>query len=143
MLFLGEYYVSFSGQGRLVVPKKIRELLGQAKGFTLTKGFDDCLAGYKDDDWKKGTAELMSVSVTDNQKNEFKRHFFSSAVTIEIDRQGRIVIPQSLLDYVGFQSLKEAVIIGVGDHFEIWEPRRWQDYLKTIKNKINRSNKEK
>ena len=130
MFFVGEYRVTFSGQGRIIIPKKIREALGEGKTFTLTKGFDSCLSGLRNKDWEKAANELISQSSLEMQKSETKRHLFSSAAIIEIDNQGRFVIPKILLDYAGLSN--KAAIIGVGDHFEIWEPNKWDEYLKQI-----------
>ena len=138
MLFLGEYYVSFSGQGRLVVPKKIREALGKTEQFMLSKGYNKCLAGYRLEDWKKATTNLTGIPAMDNTQVDLKRHLFSSATGQEIDGQGRAVIPQNLLTYADLKG-KTAVIIGVGDHFEVWEPKNWKKYLETIDEKINKS----
>ncbi|MBI4008899.1 division/cell wall cluster transcriptional repressor MraZ [Candidatus Roizmanbacteria bacterium] len=130
MLFLGEYSVTFTGQGRIIIPKKIREAVGKAKTYTLTKGLDQCLSGFRNDDWEKAAKELVSVSPLEMQKAEMKRHLFSSATLVEIDDQGRFVIPKTLLDYAELSN--RAVIIGVGDHFEIWQPQKWQQYQKKL-----------
>jgi len=142
MLFLGEYLVSFSGQGRIVVPKKIREALGKTKTFTLTKGFDRCLSGFKNADWEKETLKLMGNSVLTMQKVDTKRHLFSSAISVEIDDQGRFVVPKNLLEYAELNG-KEAVLIGVGTYFEVWQPEKWTKYIKTVEGNIkNLSEKE-
>lgn len=130
MFFVGEYQVNFSGQGRIIIPKKIREALGTGKTFTLTKGFTSCLSGFRNDDWKKAANELIGQSTLDNRKEETKRHLFSSSAIMEIDNQRRFVIPKPLLDYAELRN--RATIIGVGDHFEIWEPQKWQGYLQKI-----------
>lgn len=135
MLFLGEYRVTFTGQGRIVIPKKIREALAEAKTFTLTKGFDRCLSGFRNEEWEKGAGELMSNSVLEMQKVEMKRHLFSSATTLEIDDQGRVVIPKNLLEYADLTG-KEAVLIGVGTYFEIWSPAKWTPYIKEVEGNI-------
>lgn len=131
MLFLGEYRVTFTGQGRIIIPKKIRDALATGKTFTLTKGFDSCLSGFRNIDWEKAAKELISPSPLEMQKADMKRHLFSSAIIVEIDDQGRFVIPKNLLDYAELSN--KAVIIGVGDHFEIWEPLKWDEYIKKIK----------
>src|SRR3989338_9668103 len=138
MYFFGEYSVSFSGKGRLVVPKKILSAIGTSEEFTLTKGFDSCLAGYRDTDWKKATEELLSISITNNKNFDLKRHMFSSAVELVVDEQGRVVVPQNLLQYADLSDKKQAVIIGVGDHFEIWEEKKWLEYVKKIDPVINK-----
>lgn len=138
MAFLGEYYCSFIGKGRLVIPKKIRHALGEGDIFTLSKGYDGCLAGYRESDWEEATKELISQSVVVGQGIDLKRHIFSSAIKLEIDKQGRVVVPQQLIDYAGLRNAKEAVFIGAGSHFEIWEPKQWKTYLKTVEEKINK-----
>ena len=131
VFFVGEYRVTFSGQGRIIIPKKIREALGTSKTFTLTKGFDGCLSGFRNTDWEKAANELISQSSLEEQKSETKRHLFSSAAIIEIDNQGRFVIPKVLLDYASLKN--NATIIGVGDHFEVWESNKWNESIKKIK----------
>lgn len=125
MVFFGEYLVSFTAPGRVVIPKKIRELLN-GDSFIVTKGFDFCLAGYARDDWEARSRELVSVSLLDKTDIDKRRMLFSSTMHIEIDGQGRFVIPKPLLQ---FAELKDKVlIIGVGDHFELWNPDRWNNY---------------
>ena len=129
MVFFGEYQISFSGSGRLLLPKKVRELL-KGNTFILTKGFGICLAGYDKDDWEKRATDLLNPSLLQPTDMENRRSIFSSLVYLEIDDQGRFVIPKSLLEY---SQLKEkTVIIGVGDHFEIWDQTSWQKYQKEI-----------
>lgn len=130
MLFLGEFEVSFTGQGRILIPKKIREALGETKSLVLTKGFDICLAGFRTTDWENGAQALMTPSLLEMDKIEIKRHLFSSAAQLDIDEQGRIVIPKSLLSYADLMK-KEVLIIGVGTHFEIWNREKWNEYQKT------------
>lgn len=130
MVFFGEYQVNFSGSGRLLLPKKVRELL-KGNTFILTKGFGICLAGYDKDDWEKRAADLLNPSLLQPTDMENRRSIFSSLVYLEIDDQGRFVVPKSLL---GYSQLKEkAVIIGVGDHFEIWDTGKWNAYIKKVK----------
>jgi len=125
MVFYGEYLVSFTAPGRVVIPKKIRELV-KGTNFIVTKGFDNCLAGYDSGDWELRSKELMNVSLLDATEIGKRRFLFSSTALIEIDAQGRFVIPKHLLQ---FAELGEKVlIIGVGDHFELWNPEKWSDY---------------
>lgn len=129
MVFYGEYQVSFTGQGRIVLPKKIRELL-KGNSFVLTKGFGNCLAGYDKQDWEDRAKDLMGVSLLDRENIEKRRSLFSSATYSEIDEQGRFVVPKSLIKY--FSEGNKAVIIGVGDHFEIWDQKKWSEYSAEI-----------
>ncbi|NTU74173.1 division/cell wall cluster transcriptional repressor MraZ [Candidatus Roizmanbacteria bacterium] len=131
MVFFGEYQVSFSAPGRIVLPKKLRELL-KGSMFVLTRGFDTCLAGYDKEDWEKRAQELLSVSLLESENLEKRRFVFASAVFIEIDDQGRFVVPRNLLQYSLLGD--KAVIVGVGDHFEIWNAEKWEKYLKEFRN---------
>jgi len=125
MVFFGEYSVSFTAPGRIVIPKKIRELL-KGDTFIVTKGFDECLSGYDREDWEGRSQSLVSVSLLDKTDIAKRRALFSSATYITIDDQGRFVIPKSLLLHAG---LKDGVLIlGVGDHFELWNPEKWEQY---------------
>lgn len=130
MVFFGEYQVSFSAPSRIVLPKKIRELL---KGdiFILTKGFDMCLAGYDKEDWEKRARSLLEVSLLEKENLEKRRFLFSSTVYLEIDDQGRFVIPRNLMQSAVIKN--KVIIVGVGDHFEIWDPIRWEKYSKETK----------
>ena len=131
MLFFGEYQVNFSGQSRIIIPKKIREALNNKKVFTLTKGFDQCLSGFRNEDWEKAVTELMAPQVLSMENSHVKRHLFSSAVILEIDEQGRIVIPKNLIEYAQL-SKDNAILIGVGTYFEIWDTKKWKEYSKDL-----------
>lgn len=131
MVFFGEFTVSVTDGGRIVIPKKIRENL-KGDSFILTKGFDICLAGYDKEDWLNRTQNLTQVSILEKQDIEKKRFIFSGANEIAIDEQGRFVIPKALLEFLNL-SEESVKIIGVGDHFEIWDVRKWEEYLKTLK----------
>ncbi len=135
MVFFGEFQVSFSSPGRLVLPKKIRELL-KGNVFILSKGFDNCLSGYDKEDWENRAKNLSQSSLIDNNNIDKQRFIFSSISYLEIDDQGRFVIPKNLLNYAELKD--QAIIIGVGDHFEIWDKTKWIEYSKKlkIKNKV-------
>src|SRR3989338_4274578 len=126
MAFFGEYKVSLTAGDRIVITKRIRNAI-TGSTFILTKGFDVCLAGYDLEDWNKRSKPLLEISLVDNTDIEKRRKIFSGAVEVELDDQGRFVIPKSLSDYIGGESDK-LIIIGVGDHFEIWESEKWIDY---------------
>lgn len=128
MVFFGEYQANLSGTGRFLLPKRIRELL-KGNTFILTKGFDNCLAGYDKEDWEKRAADLLNPSLLQPTDLRERREIFSALSYLEIDDQGRFVIPKNLLNYAG---LKEKItIIGVGDHFEIWNAEKWKKYAHT------------
>ncbi len=126
MVFFGEYLVSFTAPGRIVLPKKIRSLV-KGEDFILSKGFDHCLAGYDRSDWEQKTRDLTDVSLLDRENLATRRFVFSSAILAEIDDQGRFVIPKQMLNYASLDG--KAVIVGVGDHFEIWQQEKWSSQL--------------
>lgn len=127
MVFFGEYLVSFTAPGRVVLPKKLRELL-KGNSFIVTKGFDFCLAGYDKEDWEMRSQELLKVSLLEKDNLEKRRFLFSSTTYLDIDDQGRFVLPKPHLLYAELKD--KALIIGVGDHFEIWDVQKWEEYKK-------------
>ena len=129
MVFFGEYTVSFTSPGRIVLPKKIRERL-KGNTFILTKGFNFCLAGYDKEEWEEKAKEILNVSLLEKEELDKRRFIFSSAVYVEVDAQGRFVIPRNLLEYANLE--QKAVVIGVGDHFEIWNPEKWTSYQRKL-----------
>ena len=124
MVFYGEYIVSITTGGRVALPKKIRDGL-TGGSVIITKGFGSCLAGYDKRDW-----ENRANSLLEKEEIEKRRILFSSTVYIDIDEQGRIVLPRGLRLFSSI--LKKVVIAGVGDHFEIWSLDRWELYIKEI-----------
>ncbi len=131
MVFFGEYVVSFSAPGRFVLPKKIRDLL-KGNIFILTKGFNFCLAGYDKEGWEEKAKDLLQVSLLEQDNLEKRRFIFSSTVYMDVDEQGRFVVPKNMLNYAKLAN--KAVIVGVGDHFELWKPETWEKYQKENKN---------
>lgn len=140
MLFLGEFEVNFTGKGRISIPKKIREALGKEQ-LVLTKGFNRNLTGYRLKDWESSAQTLLSPSIFSMDKLDVKRHLFSSAAVLEIDDQGRIIVPKNLLNY-GDLNEKTIVIIGAGTNFEMWNKKEWEQYRSKTEKSINELAKE-
>jgi len=132
-MFLGTYPVSFSkDKNRLALPAKIRnELSGQAA--VLTRGFEGCILGYDKREWEKSVNRELETPITEERGRDIRRYLFSAAAIVKFDRQGRIVIPTMLADYA--QLAEKLVVVGAGDHFEIWEESLWKKHL----NKINQA----
>jgi len=126
MVFYGEYLVSFTAGGRLVLPKKIRALI-KGTQFVVTKGFDRCLSGYDATDWQNRSSEFLTSSLLSTEALELRRIVFSGAVYVELDEQGRFVLPKNLFEYL--EITDKAIFVGVGDHFEIWSQNKWRNYL--------------
>lgn len=129
MVFYGEYQQSLTDGGRIAIPKKIRSSISahNAKKCVLTKGYDGCIAGYSPEDWERRSQHLLDVSLLDKEHIEKRRMLFSGAHELSMDDQGRIVLPKSLTDYMKLED-GTVTIIGVGDHFEIWDTKRWTQY---------------
>lgn len=123
-MFIGEYSHSLDNKNRMIIPAKLREELGGK--FIITKGLDGCLYAYPIEEWKVLEEKLKSLPLTNKDARAFVRFFFSGASEIEIDKQGRGLIPQNLLEYAGIS--KEIISIGVLTKVEIWSKEKWEDY---------------
>lgn len=121
-MFKGEYRHSIDMKGRLTVPVKMRESLGDA--FVVTKGLDGCLFVFDTDGWDAFEEKLLALPINNPDARQLSRFFLAGAVDAEIDKQGRILIPASLLNYADIK--KEAVVAGVGNRAEIWSSDRWE-----------------
>lgn len=122
-MFMGEYNHTVDTKGRLIVPSKFRELLGEE--FVVTKGLDGCLFVYSAEEWKVIEAKFREVSQFSKEARKFARFFFAGAVTCEVDKQGRVLLPAVLREFAGIE--KEVVLAGVVNHIEIWSKDRWQE----------------
>lgn len=121
-MFLGTYILTFSGKGRVILPKKFRlELHGSE--VVMMKGMDGGLWGFSASGWEEFSKNQLGVPVTNEEGRRLRRKFFPNAEKCELDIQGRFVIPELLLKS---SLLKEKmVLIGAGDHFEIWNNDAW------------------
>lgn len=124
-MFMGEFHHTIDQKGRMIVPAKFRELLGES--FVLTRGLDQCLFGYSLDEWKALENKLKTLPFTKKDARAFTRFFFSGATECEVDKQGRVNIAPPLRDYAGLE--KDCVIIGVSNRFEIWSKSNWDTYF--------------
>ncbi|WP_026881274.1 division/cell wall cluster transcriptional repressor MraZ [Clostridium akagii] len=123
-MFIGEYQHAMDNKNRIIVPSKFREELGDT--FVLTKGLDGCLYIYTINEWKNLEAKLGKLPLTNRDARAFVRFFFSGANEINVDKQGRALIPQNLLEYASIT--KEIISIGVSTRVEIWSKEKWKEY---------------
>ena len=114
-MLIGEYEHSLDAKGRLIMPAKIREDIGEK--FIITKGLDGCLFGFSQKEWTNFEEKLKTLPLTNKNARDFVRFFLSGAIECEIDKQGRFLIASNLREYGALE--KEAVIIGVGTRIEI------------------------
>jgi MraZ protein len=125
-MFLGEYTHTLDDKGRLTLPAKFRDQLAQ--GVTVTRGLDGCLFVFTYEDWKQFTETLRErLPFTQKSARDFSRFFFSGAVDIIPDRQGRILIPPFLRQYASLEA--EVMIIGANSRLELWDTERWRQTL--------------
>jgi MraZ protein len=120
-MFLGEYTHALDDKGRLTLPAKYRAEL--ATGLVVTRGIDKCLFVFPMTEWKTLSDKLSALPLTDAQAREFQRLIFSGATDPELDKQGRVLLPQYLRDYAGLTG--EVIVAGLNTHMEIWAPDVW------------------
>jgi MraZ protein len=125
IMFMGEYQHTIDSKGRMIVPAKFREGLGEQ--FVLTRGLDQCLFGYPMSEWKLIEEKLKALPLTKKDARAFTRFFFSGATECELDKQGRINIASPLLNYAKLE--KECVVIGVSNRIELWSKEIWEQYV--------------
>ena len=124
-LFMGEYRHSLDDKGRLFIPVRMRELLGDH--FVITKGLDRCLFLYSGQEWAGVQERMAQLPLSSGEARAFARFFFAGASECEPDRQGRILVPQVLRQYAGLE--RETVIVGVATRVEIWPALAWEQYV--------------
>lgn len=126
-MFLGTFEPNLMDRGRLALPKKIRDELGGDR-LILTIGFEKCIFGFKEKSWEEVTkSELTRPLFSDRIGRDLRRQMCAQAVNIELDSQGRFIIPGDMLQYAAIA--ETVTLIGAGDHFEIWSKKTWENYL--------------
>ncbi len=124
-MFTGEYQHTLDGKGRVIIPSRLRDGLGDS--FVVTRGLDQCLFVYPNSEWVRLEQKLKQLPFTKSDSRAFTRMFFSGAMEVETDKQGRVLIPQNLREYARID--KDVMIIGVSNRVEIWNEAAWKDYF--------------
>ncbi len=122
--FIGKYFFSMDSKGRITLPVKFREELGE--GFYVTNGFEGSLSVFDRESWAAFSGKIKRLPITSKPARFLKRTFLSGADRPEPDKQGKILISPPHREFAGLT--KDVVILGVGDHIEIWDQQRWMDY---------------
>lgn len=122
-MFMGEYNHSIDAKGRLIIPSKFRDTLGDE--FVVTKGLEGCSFVFEKYDFETFMDKLNEKSDLEAKVRKIKRFFISGAQEMEPDKQGRMLVPPVLREYAGLE--KEVVFAGVGGHIEIWDKAKWED----------------
>lgn len=123
-MFMGEFHHNLDAKGRLIIPAKFREQLGD--DFVLTRGMDGCLFGYPQSEWAKLQEKLQTLPLTQKNARTFVRLLYSAATECELDKQGRINVPKPLMTHAALD--KACVLVGVANRIEIWSTERWEQF---------------
>ena len=128
-MLLGEYEHTIDDKNRLTLPAKFRQAFDE--GLVLTRGIERCLSAYPRDNWTETVeSRLRELDPLSKEGRVMQRYFFSGASEAELDKQGRVMVPSPLGDYAGLG--KEAVVVGIRDHLEIWDRASWRAHLDEI-----------
>ncbi|MBR1930777.1 MAG: division/cell wall cluster transcriptional repressor MraZ [Lachnospiraceae bacterium] len=120
-MFMGEYNHTIDAKGRLIIPSKFREALGEE--FVISKGMDGCLFVYANEDWNAFEQKITTLPLINKDARQFARYFLSGATSVELDKQGRILLPANLRSFAELD--KEVMLVGVGSRIEIWSKEKW------------------
>lgn len=125
VMLMGEYHHNIDEKGRIIIPSRLRDELGD--NVIVTRGLDDCLFLYSMDEWSLLVSKLKSLPFTKRDARNFSRMFLSGATGCLFDKQGRVKISSPLIDYASLNH--ECVIIGVNDRIEIWAKEKWDKFI--------------
>ncbi len=131
-MFIGEYRHNLDEKRRVSLPAKFRRALG--KKVVITKGFEKCLVVYPHKEWEGVVEKLQKLPTTRQKARSLARVILAGAVEVEIDKLGRVVIPEYLTQYAQLQ--KEVIILGLGNRLEIWNEQQWQEYRKSTEDQV-------
>ena len=127
--FTSEYECKLDAKGRLVLPSKIKGNLPEASGneLVLRRGFEPCLILYPMVEFKKIYSKISGLNEFNEEYRKLQRNFFRGNATVELDGTGRFLIPKLMINYAQLQ--KEAIVVGMGNRIEIWNPEQYNQYL--------------
>ena len=132
-MFIGEYHHTIDEKGRIIIPAKFREELGDS--FIVTRGIENCLFVYSNKSWDTICQKLNSLPFTKKDARVFNRFFMSGATGVELDKQGRVNISAPLIQYAHLD--KECVVIGTGDRLEIWSQQDWDAFFHSTQDNMS------
>ena len=132
-MFIGEYKYNLDKKNRLAVPSKFRNLFKD--GAVITKGLDNCLFVYTTKEWKKLADKLASLPFSQAKSRAFSRMMLAGAMDVNLDKQGRIILPDYLKEFGGLN--KKVVIAGLYNRLEVWDEKMWSKYQRTSEKDSN------
>ena len=124
-MFIGEFHHNLDEKGRIAIPSKYREILGQ--NFVITRGIEHCIYVYPESTFNHIVTKLESLPFTKKDARAFMRFFMSGATAVELDKQGRVNVPSPLISYANLS--KKCVIVGTGDRLEIWDEEAFNEFI--------------
>lgn len=127
-MFYGEYKHSIDNKGRLILPSKFREISNDHgyERFFVTRGLDKCIFMFTEEEWRVQEQKFKNMPFTTKQARQFNRLFFSGAMMVKPDKQGRFVVPDYLKEYATIE--KDTILIGVSNRIEIWDQKSWSQF---------------
>jgi len=128
-MFLGQFQHNLDDKGRLMVPARYRDLL--AAGAFITQGFDKCLMVMTDVYFQQVYERINNMNLADPTARMLRRLILSNAYPVEVDKVGRILVPQNLREFLGIAS-GELTVAGQGDYFEVWTPAEWKSQMDNL-----------
>lgn len=137
-MFYGEFQHSIDKKGRLILPSRLRDVCKEngVEKFFLTRGLDKCIFMFSEEEWRAQEQKFKAMPFTKQESRNFNRMFFSGAVDIIPDRQGRFIIPDYLKTYANIR--RDAVIVGVANRIEIWDKSTWAQFYATSNDSFER-----
>ena len=136
-MFRGRYEYAIDSKGRISIPSKFKEILSQEYDDRLViTNYDHCLVAFPYQEWALMEEKVKNLPALDKDTRAFFRFFYSSGIDCEIDKHGRLLIPQSLRDYANLQ--KDVVLVGSGKKIEIWNKERWEEEFRKSQENFDR-----
>jgi MraZ protein len=128
-MFLGQYQHNLDDKGRLMIPARYRDLL--AAGAYITQGFDRCLMVMTEAYFQDVYTRINSMNMADPAARMLRRLILSNAYPVDVDKVGRILVPQNLREFLGLAN-GELIVAGQGEYFEVWTPAEWKDQMDKV-----------
>ena len=132
-MFIGEFHHNIDDKGRIAIPSKYRDILGN--NFVITRGIEHCIYVYPNDTFNHIVTKLESLPFTKKDARAFMRFFMSGATAIELDKQGRVNVPSPLITYANLS--KKCVIVGTGDRLEIWDEEAFNEFMSSCNDEMS------
>ena len=132
-MFIGEFHHNIDDKGRIAIPSKYRDILGN--NFIITRGIEHCIYVYPNDTFNRIVTKLESLPFTKKDARAFMRFFMSGATAVELDKQGRVNVPSPLSSYANLS--KKCVIVGTGDRLEIWDEEAFNEFMSSCNDEMS------